>query len=683
MHFVEFEKLVEEAFTHPHYKYRSREECKEPAKKSFDRLTADQKAHVVTTWLTFLEQEKVIESAGKITPDTLAFEKLLVDLQLYRFICQTNLFFLCHVLEKYSQTTVETHEEICNDHFIQKDPTYPSFDHFADAYTGLKESLLLVPRGGFKSSIDIADSVQWAICFPEVTIAIITGVTPLAIGFVGELREHFTLDETGLVDENKKPIYVPRKLLNKVTREFSTSVFQCLFPEHCTKPGDGKSSEWESSAILGSGDKEPTVKAAGLDQALSGWHHMILKLDDCVNDENSNNLKRIEQVNKDISVMEALMNPNGFKDVIGTWYDEQDYYGQKIRHEETTAKEEGLDTVVGSVDSGRFNSHSYIKVYLRACWWPTEEAQQLGKIEEEMKKSDYVLWFPERLTFDYLKRKSKLDPYFAIKYLNNPRKHHQVKFPKELLLRRTIPYNQVPTQGLIVSAVDTAYSIKNWADFTVMITALISGGRFYILNMVRGRYNEYELPQVLAATANKWKTKRIAIEDSVGVKWMGRELRREMDKLRISIPVEFISLGLGSQKNSKKMKAKPVVRLLGDERLYFVNSCENINEIYNELEKFTGTPDDEHDDIVSALSLLVEQFEPYANMDVKVNYATTDYVSNRKSDEMYRMIYGLGKYAKYNRTDFQEDNPSTLYQMEKSAPMLESTFSGDPLNDLF
>jgi phage terminase large subunit-like protein len=146
-----------------------------------------------------------------------------------------------------------------------------------------------------------------------------------------------------------------------------------------------------------------------------------------------------------------------------------------------------------------------------------------------------------------------------------------VKFPRELLLRRTIPHNQLPPQGNHRDVRRHGLlSTKSWADYTVILTASFTGGRFYIINMVRGRFNEYELAAVIAATAQKWKPKRIAIEDSVGVKWMGRELRREMDKLQISVPVEYVSLGLGSKAKSKSMKAKPVLRLLGDERMYFL-----------------------------------------------------------------------------------------------------------------
>ena len=81
-----------------------------------------------------------------------------------------------------------------------------------------------------------------------------------------------------------------------------------------------------------------------------------------------------------------------------------------------------------------------------------------------------------------------------------------LSFPGELLVNRTINHNQLPNQGVIVTAVDTAYSTKSWADYTVIMTGLIFGGRFYIINMVRGRFNEYELPKVIAGVALQMET---------------------------------------------------------------------------------------------------------------------------------------------------------------------------------
>src|SRR6185437_2922270 len=456
-----------------HFKDLSDEEYLAKAKKSFSKLPEQQKNKVVTKWGEKMQKEGLdpfsVECAN--------------NLVLYRFMAQTNLFFLCHLLESYNSTTLNTHEDICNAFFVQKDPTYITFDHFADQYTDLKQRMLLVPRGGFKSSIDMADCVQWVICFPAITIAILTGVLQLAKDFVGEVKMHFTYVESG-TDTKGKPVYGVRQIMDKQTGDWSDSLFQCLFPEHCLSPLEGNQLEFQTPAAEEA--KEPSVRAASIDQALSGIHYNVLKLDDVVTNENTKTEARIKDTIKQISIDNGILNPNGFYDVIGTWYDERDYYGVTIRKVEKRAKDEGLSgSIIGSVDSGRFNANLSFKIYLRACWWPTEAATKEGKIEDEMVKSDWVLWFPERLSYEFLRNKQKDDSdlddeegdtgYLAIKYLNNPRKANRIKFPRELLTRRTIPHNQFPPQGIVVTAVDTAYSTKSWADYTVILTALIFG----------------------------------------------------------------------------------------------------------------------------------------------------------------------------------------------------------------
>lgn len=675
MNLAKLRQLAEEARHHPNYQFRDLTEAQllEKAQKAFQKLTEPQQLKVQKSWATALQKQK-----EQLTSET---GKEMLTL---RFLSQTNLFFLCHLLEQYNESTVQTHEDICNAHFARKDPTFVTFRQFADQYTDLKKTMLLVPRGGFKSSLDIADCVQWIICFPAITILILTGVYKLAGDFVGELRQHFTLEENGVPDaKTGKSQFGTRQLADKDTGEWSDSMFQVLFPEHCISPGEGSQFEFETPA--GGIEKEPTVRAASIEQALSGMHFGVLKLDDVVTNENSLTVDRLEKINKQISVNRAMLHPYGFLDVIGTWYDEQDFYGKTIKQEETFAEEEGqLGSIHGSVDSGRFNSAVNYKVYLRAAFWLSEQAVKDGKTDEDAKQPDYELWFPQRLPFDFLIRERKTDPDgFAIKYLNNPRVMHRVKFPRALLMKRTVPHSLLPPQGVIVTTVDCAYSIKDWADYTVIMTALIFAGRFYVVNMVRGRFNEFELPGVIAATAHKWKPKRIAIEDSVGVKWMGRELRREMDKLQISVPVEYVTLGQGSKATAKKMKAKPVVRLLGDERMFFSNACEGLEEIYSELEKFTGTDKDAHDDIVSGLSLLVEQFGAYAEMGQQVDNAVLQFVADRQGAARHDLVYGLGKYARYNAAN--DDNPVTDFQMETaqgiSSQVMETFF--DPLSELF
>lgn len=664
------EEIAEECLQNPNYQHKglSKEEIHELAKKSFYKLTDKEREEALESWLKFNKKDQNDPNVVSI----------LYDLIKYRFLAQTNLFFLCKLLEKYDKVTINTHEEICNDFFVSKNPTFKTFEDFATQYPLLKDRLLLVPRGGFKSSIDMADTVQWIICFPEITILILTGVLTLATDFVREIKSHFLHDVVG-EDSKGKPLYGPKRMTDG-----TESIFQYLFPEHCISPTEGKATEFSSPACK-IPDKEPTVRAASIEQNLSGMHFGILKLDDVVTNENSQTIGRMESINTQISINRAMLHPFGFMDVIGTWYDDSDYYGITIHSENKTLEEECCTQLVsGSIDSGRFNSNINVKIYLRAAWWPNEEAIKLGKIEEEMTEKDWILWFPERLPYKFLLKEKKKDlEGFAIKYLNNPRKVHEVKFPRELLIRRTILHNLLPNSGIIVMCVDTAYSINNWADYTAIVTALIFGGRFYIVDLTRGRYNEYELPAIIAGTANKWKPKRIAIEDSMGVRWMGRELRREMDKLAISIPVEYIPLGKGTKNKSKELRAKPILRLLGDERFFFSNACAGLEDIYNELESFKGENKNKNgkDDIITAFSLLAEQFSAYADMDSRITYVQQDYVSDQKSKERHDQIYGIGKYSKYNNNFSLDDNPVTQFQQSKQPVFVVEDI--DPLSDLF
>lgn len=644
------------------HKGKSWDDIDAMALASFARLSAEHKAKV----LKVCKQYDVVD-----------FDLIIRA----RFLAQTNLFFLCKLLQKYGdvsekeytlvnangvESTHNTHEEICNEFFVRKDPTMPSFKKFANAYIDKKERLLLVPRGGFKSSMDMADVIQWVINYPEITILVLTGILDLAKDFVGEIKSHFELDDAG--DEYADLFATKKNFKARTWHDNTPIMFQVLFPEHCIPNEEGKGYEYQTPAVSVV-QKECTVFAASIEQSLTGWHVDVLKLDDVVTNENSLTIDRLKAVNKQVSINQAMLHPYGFYDIIGTWYDTEDVYGQIIKNEKKYA-EEGEDFPV--------------KIYIRPAWWQTSDARKQGKIEEEMTEQDYGLWFNEegRLTYKFLRSKKKTDPYFAIKYLNDPTQMHIVKFPRELLVRRTVQANMIPGTGMIVSTVDTAYSTQTWADYTVIITSLIYGGRFYIIDMQRGRFNEFELPAIIAGVALKWKPSRICIEESVGVKWLGREIYREMDKLKVRSPLEFVSLGKGNKANNKMMKAKPVLRYLGDERLLFSFAMPGKDELYDELEKF-GTAACTHDDIVDALALLVNQFAGYAEMEGKLTAQQADFTPDPKAKTFYEHTYCLGKHAKLNMQDMMLENPSLSPQEALKSALSDASSGDDPLNDLF
>jgi phage terminase large subunit-like protein len=655
-------ELVHERKTDPHYQHREMdaETFLTNATKSFARLSDAQQKKVKLSW------QKVLVTAGEeLGPANK--EKLLNEMMEARYLAQTNLFFLCHLLG-YKDMTVGCHEEICNDFFVSKDPSFNTMEQFAKQYPNArKRRMLLVPRNGFKSTMDAGDTIQWIINYPETTILIMTGTLPLATAFVKEIREHFELQLiTEETDAKGKPIYKARDVKNDITGERTADMFQMLFPEHCIVPGQGKAGEYNTPACE-AGDKEPTVRAAGIEQSLSGFHFEILKLDDVVQLENSGTPDQIEKVNKRINVNRGMLNPYGFIDVIGTAYDENDFYGQILKNEAKSAMAKGLlQNIKGSIDEGKYNSDINVICYVRACWQVKPESKD--KAETELLEDDYIYWFPERLTYEWLMNEKLDEEGFAIKYLNDPRKRNKVKISRELLMKKTIPHSQMPPGGIVVTAVDMAYSGKPWADFTVILTAIIYGGRFYIINMDRGRWSEYESPKHIANVAFNWKPKHIAIEESMGVGWLKTEVNREMAKFKIQVPIRSVSLGKGSKSTSKLAKMKPVVRMLGDDRIYFMQSCAGLEEIYSEISQFTGGKDDKHDDIVSAISILVDQFGAYANME-GAPMPQGMMMDSSKEQDKYNMIFGIGKYANHMGAD---DNPATLYQVDAAQQIMSN-----------
>jgi hypothetical protein len=144
-----------------------------------------------------------------------------------------------------------------------------------------------------------------------------------------------------------------------------------------------------------------------------------------------------------------------------------------------------------------------------------------------------------------------------------------------------------------------------------------------------------------------------------------------------------VPLGKGSKATAKDQKAKPVLRYLGDERLLFANQMVGLEELYTELANF-GTAAGTHDDIVSALSILVDQFSSYADMEGKKTEASPDFVISSQQKQQYDHIYGkgtFGKCFKQHALNAALANPDmTAPEAAKAQQEATGTYS-DPLAD--
>lgn len=540
---------------------------------------------------------------------------------------QTDLFFLCTELLGYRKLKERPHREVC-ELFVKKDPDADSFEEFARAYPDLHERLLWLPRGGFKSTIDIGDNVQWIICFPDIRINVMTDRLDLAQEFVGGTKGHFTLNPDG----------TPRVLAHTG----QPSQFQILFFEFCDTSSStyaGNSSpKWTTPARRNPSILAPTIRAAGIDAGKTGTHCDIDKRDDTITPESVGTGKSVGTNLRNITTKSAMARslraPYGFTDNIGTPQHAQDYNSQIVAAEKKRLLEGQPPTV---------------KMLIRPAYTikPGFELGADGKPRTPPDLEDGMvdMWFPEEISLDFLKQEWALPggrDKVATQYLLDVSLKDLAKFTREQLMKATVPYTMIPRSGLLVIPWDLAYSTKERADFTVGLPIVIAGGRFYVVDMVRGRYNEDELPKMIALTIYKHRPHRVAIENSQGAKWLRKGILEELKELGMDdFSIEYAEIGQGEWRRNE-VNAQLTVRLLGTGRLLFSTAIPAIDSLYDELEAF---PNPNHkDDIIACLNLGCSYF--VSEEEMTVMQAHDEALSNSPNADLWhqRVYTNPGEY---------------------------------------
>ena len=245
--------------------------------------------------MTAREAYELLQSGSKAQQAAQASAKVqeartkLVD---ERRRAQTDLYWLATEVLGYRDLIERVHRPVC-EMFVLKDPDLPLMEQ-----PGLRQRLILDPRGCFKTTIDLADVIQWLLCFPNVRILLMTGARELAKRMVHELKSHFTSNER--------------------MRE--------LFPEYCPEEGKdfGREDGFTTSARTLARLREPSVSISTIESVKAGSHVEVIKLDDVVDELNSSTPEQIEKVVRAFHYTTPILEPNGYRDVIGTRYSPND-----------------------------------------------------------------------------------------------------------------------------------------------------------------------------------------------------------------------------------------------------------------------------------------------------------------------------------------------------------------------
>ena len=154
-----------------------------------------------------------------------------------------------------------------------------------------------------------------------------------------------------------------------------------------------------------------------------------------------------------------------------------------------------------------------------------------------------------------------------------------------------------PQCDYVLQTLDTAYSKKETADFSVIATWGVfvpdadSGPNLILLNVRKGRWDFPELKRVAKDEYAYWKPDNVLIE----AKATGTSLQQELR--RVGIPVTMYSPG-GRRKNQDKLsRANAVAPLLESGMVWYAEGMECAEELVEECAAFPNGPNDDQVDV--------------------------------------------------------------------------------------
>lgn len=520
-----------------------------------------------------------------------------------------NLFWLCRLLTKTPFHSV--HQYVC-DQYIKKNFDglwFPGYDleDFKEAFRAqlkyrlatyppesaaetTNELLLLEQRGGYKSTIDGADCVQWLINAPDMRIMVLTAFRQLAKKRAKEIKAYFFLPERG-----------------------NPSSFHLLFPEFITRGVMGRSDgPLESPARVNANFfKEDSMWFTSMESSATGDHCDVLKADDIVDPDNSADEEMREELKNDFDSRKTdQLDGWGFLDITGTRYFTDDMYGERFK----VNPESKRCSPFRYSCRGAFTMtpEDYILYSL-----PPNDPARLT-IRQALEEERGILTFPAKNNWAKLRNlyDEKGERGFKNQQMNEATDKSELAdyvnhFDHDVLIAHTYPKESVPPFLKIFILWDLAYSQSSTSDFSVGVVVGIGEAKdnlqqVVVLDAVYGKWKSSELATQMALFSKKWpESQGCLIEKINGVEWLMSEVKNAAAYYGI-FDMKIALVEIDNSRSAKRNRIRNLEILLFDNRLHFVSSALWNDECFKQFTIFTGEPSTRtrKDDFPDAISFV-------------------------------------------------------------------------------
>jgi hypothetical protein len=499
-----------------------------------------------------------------------------------RLQCQTDLLFLARMLG-YDRVLERVHDEVAK-LCVRKNPALP-----IEQQDKIKERLHLDPRGTFKTTLSVVDSIQWIICFPNVRICQLTGTIDLADAIVGEVSKHFTKDK------NDEP-----------------TDFQLLFPEFCISPKDVRTGLYTAPCRTIDW-KEQTMMAFSNEKTMSGWHFDVTNLDDVVTPVNSASPTSIEKVKKNWRTNRKTLMPWGYKNYKGTRHGPFELYGDML----------------DKLDPKKLKLISRGALKLKSG-----KRLERGEFPPE---SEMELLFPELLDYDFLKTEFD-DDYesFMLQYMNDAHGAHDVVFTIESLHEAKVEVEDVPISGDVRIAWRFGYNDKKHAAAAV---GIMENSRMTVVEVMHGVFKPSVLAHEIVMLAKRHGVLMVHIEETPGAKYNESAILNYAATMNWPLRINWTEFQ--EDDSVRDLRMKGIEPLITARRLLFSVAIRNLKEVFRQFKNYGML---EEMGIVDVVSRVAEAL-PKSIVPQELDSEQDLQWEQLRQRDLYDRIHGLGSYA--------------------------------------
>lgn len=468
-----------------------------------------------------------------------------------RHLAQTDLFALTrHILYRDSPTplTREFHGHVCS----------------WAARSTYRRNLFLLSRDHLKSSvITVARNIQRILNKPDIRILLAADKAETAEGMLAEIKGHLA-----------NPLLI------------------WLFPEILFEDPYKEAREWSKSAISVRRKREvreATIETIGVEGASTGKHYEHGTFDDLVDEQNSRTRDLLEKTIHWYQTAQSLFEPGATQDIVGTPWEFGDLYDWMIQQK-----------IAGNFQVG---------IYRQPCWKVREPGTLRLDPRNAIAEDDFVLSnagrripaFPEKHSHDSLEERRRVNPrLFAAQWLLRPVDDSSAVFPRNKAVIRNRSEFPPLAEMWIVTCVDPAISVKEWADYTALATVgFHSNGNAYVLDLRRGQWPESTVVDEVYDNFN-----RIPGITSIGFEAVGfqklylREFMRAAEVRGQYLPVAKLER---DTKVGKNVRIRGLQPLWDAQTLVLAADLPALNDFLDEAERFRPWKESVHDDMLDAL----------------------------------------------------------------------------------